>query len=92
MSERKRRLAGLPAEVAEAVERAECVRCKVKIVDTPTLMGTVFVNYQVPAMGKHDRHFLCSACGLSFREFLQPELKDDELFQYAAGELRKHYL
>lgn len=92
MSERERRLAGLPAEVAEAVERAECVRCGVKIVDIPTLTGVVFVNYQVPALGVHDRRILCSACGLLFREFLQPELKDDELFQYAAGELRKHHL
>lgn len=75
------RLDGLPDEVIENASKAHCARCKEQIVAQESMTGTVFVNYYVPALGQRHREFLCGMCGLAFREFLYPELEQDQKFQ-----------
>lgn len=75
------RFAGMPAAVVDSAKKAECQRCKEKIVDSSSMTGTVFVNYYVPALGVRQRLFLCGACGLAFREFVMPELETNAVFQ-----------
>lgn len=77
------RFEGLPTETVERAKRASCSRCKIRIVDAPSLSGTVFVSYLVPSMSVREREMLCGACGLAFREFMYPELLDDQRFQAA---------
>ncbi len=66
---------------------AACTRCKIQIISSPSVTGTVFVQYYVPALGVNERGFLCGACGLAFREFLLPELTGDPVFRSAKAEL-----
>lgn len=81
------RFPGLSAETVEAASKAHCVRCAIRIVDAPSLAGTVFVSFMVPSVSVRDRAMLCGACGLAFREFLYPYLADDDGFQYARTRL-----
>ena len=85
------RFDGMPLSVMENAEKANCSRCEAKIIDTPSIAGTVFVNYYVPTLGIQVRGFLCGDCGLSFREFLMPSLTDDQAFQALAAGLRAEW-
>ncbi len=82
----------LPPEVIESAKKAECSRCKVKVVETKGAVGTVFLNIYVPGLGFRERLFLCGACGLAVREFLHPELADDAVFQAVKHELLARFL
>jgi len=77
-----------PEEV-ELAKTAACLRCGVQIVGSSSLIGTVMVNYYLPAVGIRKRGVLCGACGLVFREFLQPELEHNPAHQAIVAELRK---
>lgn len=78
---------GLSSEQVAAAKSAKCARCKVPLVESKGLTGTVFVSYYVPLLGVKQREFLCGPCGLAFREFLYPELADNAAFQMAKTEL-----
>lgn len=82
------RFDGMPKRIMEAAEQVDCARCKVKIADDPSLAGTVLVNYYVPVTGAKVRTALCGACGLSFREFMHPEVLDAPGYAEAATRLR----
>lgn len=88
----ERRGRGLPAAVVEVAKQAFCARCKTQIAAQKAVQGTVFVNFLVPALGNRGRAVLCSPCGLAFREFMKPELLDDEQFQSAKTILLAEYL
>lgn len=85
------RFPGMPDDVVENASKAHCARCKVQIIEAESLTGTIFLNYYVPALGVKRREFLCGLCGLEFREFLYPELVDDEAFQGAKGLLQEAF-
>ena len=86
------RLDDLPDEVVENASKAYCARCKEQIVAQESMTGTVFVNYYVPALGKRHREFLCGMCGLAFREFIHPELEQNETFQNAKAMLQGRWV
>lgn len=78
----------LPPEVVEVAREATCTRCGTVVVDEPSVAGTIMFNYFLPAIGQKQRGYLCGACGLLFREFLHPELVDNEAYQAVAKALR----
>lgn len=82
-----------PAEEEELAlaQQAKCARCKVTVVDEASILGAVMVNYYLPALEARWRLFLCGSCGLAFREFMHPELAEDETFQAVVGELRSRW-
>ena len=82
----------LPADVIETAKKANCSRCKIQIVGSKGLAGTVLYNLLVPLVGGRERGFLCGACGLALKEFLHPELADDATFQAVKLELQSRFL
>lgn len=82
---------GLPDELIAQAAEAHCVRCKDQIVSSPSMLGATMVNSYSPATGARARSILCGACGLAFREFLQPELATDEFFQSIKTELHMRW-
>lgn len=64
------------------------MRCKEEIVESKSLLGTVLINWYVPATGTKPRGALCGNCGLLFREFMVPELLDDPVYRETAAKLR----
>lgn len=86
------RFAGLPDDVIENAKKAICSRCKVQVVESKALLGTVFLQLYVPALGVRKRLFLCGACGIAAREFLHPEIADDPAFQMVKAELLSRFL
>jgi hypothetical protein len=80
---------GLPDEVLERAKEATCGRCGEQIVGSPSMAGTVMVQFYVPATSARGRGFLCGACGLLFREFIDPSLADNPAYQSAARQLRE---
>jgi hypothetical protein len=82
---------GLPQSVYDRASSAHCIRCKVRLLESPAVTGTVMVQYYVPALGVKQRGFLCGACGLDFRQFLMPELAEDQTFQAVVAELRSRW-
>lgn len=85
------RFAGLPQSVVDQAAKAHCSRCGAQVIETPSMAGSVFVQYYVPVLGVRDRRFLCGACGLAFREFIDPHLTEDAVFRAVAAELRRHW-
>lgn len=75
------RFEGMPAATVESAKQAKCARCETVVVEAGSIMGTVMVNYYVPALSVRRREILCGLCGLDFREFLHPWLKGDGAFQ-----------
>jgi hypothetical protein len=73
----------------EAARRVSCSRCKETVVESPGIVGTVMFNYYTPTTGLRHRGALCGPCGLSFREFLHPEISGDPVYQEAAARLRE---
>lgn len=78
----------LPPEVVANAEKAACSRCKIKIVGSKGMEGTVFFSYFVPSTSHKQRGFLCGSCGLLLREFLYPDLVDNQEYQEAVASLR----
>lgn len=72
---------GMTDQEVDVAKSAECSRCQVKIVGSPSMVGTVMVSYYLPALSVRRRGMLCGACGIAFREFLAPGLADDAVFQ-----------
>jgi hypothetical protein len=81
----------LPQEVVDMARTAACARCKAVVVDEPSKMGTVLLSYYVPALGMNVRTFLCGACGLVFREFLDPSILDDPMYLAVKAELQARW-
>lgn len=86
------RFSGLPAAVVDRAKEAKCSRCKIQVVESPAIRGTVMVSYYVPALGQRRRGVLCGACGIAFREFLMPELLDNPAYQQVAARLRQEWV
>jgi hypothetical protein len=82
----------LEPEVIETAKKANCSRCKIQIVGSPGLAGTVLYSLLVPLVGGRERGFLCGGCGLALKEFLHPELADDAMFQAVKLELQSRFL
>lgn len=76
------------AEGLAVARTAKCSVCGVAVVDSPSVTGTVMVNYYVPALGVRQRVILCGEHGLLFREFLHPEILSDPTYVLAAEMLR----
>ncbi len=82
-------LEGIPPEMAAKALEAECLRCKALIVGAPSMLGTLMVNYSVPATGDRYRFYLCGECGIDFREFVDPKLLASRAFQALKANLLK---
>lgn len=82
----------LPQEVVDLARTALCVRCKAVVADEPSRMGTVLLSYYVPVLGVRERTFLCGACGLGFREFLNPEMADNPQYLAVKAELQSRWM
>lgn len=81
----------LPDDVMATAREAKCARCDAVVVDEPSIVGTVMLNYYVPATGLKDRVVLCGMCGLVFREFLRPEVLNNPAFQAAKAALQEKW-
>lgn len=88
MTDPSKSIDDLPPEVVALARTANCTRCNAVVVDEPSVVGTIMFNYYLPSLGMRHRGYLCGACGLLFREFLYPALKDNEAFQALAARLR----
>lgn len=72
------RRAALDAAAEEAAERAVCARCGVRILGDPSREGVVFGRVMVPMIRLKEAFQLCGRCGLKLREFLTPEVLDND--------------
>lgn len=76
------------ADLDEAALSTKCARCQVVIAEESSVAGTTMVSFYTPATGNRQRMFLCGLCGLAFKEFMIPQLADDESFQQAKTALQ----
>lgn len=70
----------IPAPVMELAARARCSRCSTSIVDDPSMIGSMFVSSYSPQNDSRNRFTLCGRCGLLFREFIKPDLANDQTY------------
>jgi hypothetical protein len=85
------RFAGLPAALVEKAREAHCARCEVQLVEAASMIGSVMVNYYMPAIDARARVFLCGMCGLVFREFMTPSLVGQPDWVAVKTELQKKW-
>ena len=81
-----------PPELLAKAREAKCSRCEAVVVDEPSVTGTIMVSYYVPTLGVRHRVVLCGACGLAFREFIQPNLLQDPLYTAVKAELQARWV
>ena len=81
----------LTPEEMEVARQAKCARCQAVVVDEPSKVGTVMVNYYIPAFGVRERVYLCGACGLGFGEYLNPAKLSDPMYQAVKAELQSRW-
>lgn len=63
------------------VETVKCTRCKVLLIESKSVMGSMAVSTLVPTTGSTRQAVLCGACSISFMEFILPALNTDPTFQ-----------
>lgn len=68
---------------------APCRRCGVKVLSAGSALGIVTGVYRAVALNANVPFTLCGGCGIDLREFLDPALRQDEMFQESAGVLRR---
>lgn len=68
----------LDERAEEAARNATCMRCQVVILGEASAVGMVFGRIIVPVTGIQENYQLCGKCGLALREFLTPELLQDQ--------------
>ncbi len=75
----------------EAAAGAACLRCGVKLAESPSLPGVMMINYLVVAIDARTRGFLCGLCSLDFREFLFPWLLGEPVYVEHSTALRREW-
>lgn len=81
--------ASLPESVVRNAKKAYCSHCKVKILESTSPFACHSVKIKVPTEAGVLAAFLCGPCSLTLREFMWPELLENEEWKSAARRLRE---
>lgn len=71
----------LEERAEKAASEAKCGRCGEVILRGTSAVGMVTGYYRAVALGVTAPFQLCGNCGIALREFINPRLEDDPIFQ-----------